>query len=60
MAFVELVAAPRDDVTRELFDADLAQRGYVPDFTRVFGGGRRPRRRRAQLRDAPAVDRPVS
>lgn len=36
MAFVELVAEPRDDVTRELFDTDLAQRGYVPNFTRLF------------------------
>ena len=36
MPFVELVAEPRDDVTRELFDTDLAQRGYVPNFTRLF------------------------
>jgi uncharacterized peroxidase-related enzyme len=36
MAFVELVAEPRDDVTRELFDNDLAQRGYVPNYTRAF------------------------
>ena len=36
MAFVELVAEPRDDVTRELFGTDLAQRGYVPNFTRLF------------------------
>jgi uncharacterized peroxidase-related enzyme len=36
MAFVDLVTDPRDEETRELFANDLAQRGYVPNFTRAF------------------------
>jgi uncharacterized peroxidase-related enzyme len=36
MAFVDLVTDAPDAETRELFDQDLAQRGYVPNFTRAF------------------------
>ena len=36
MAFVDLVTDAPDAETRELFDRDLAQRGYVPNYARAF------------------------
>ncbi len=36
MAFVDLVTDAPDAETRELFDQDFSQRGYVPNFTRAF------------------------
>src|SRR5262245_20238992 len=40
MAFVDLVNEAPDVESQELFEADRAQRGYVPNYTRAFA--RRP------------------
>jgi uncharacterized peroxidase-related enzyme len=36
MAFVDLVTDAPDDETRELFEQERAQRGYVPNLARAF------------------------